>query len=62
MSQLLRPFVGLATHGATPQRDLEFAGIDDGQQELDGELVDDADSQSAHSDERTSSLSSRATP
>ncbi|KAJ7448250.1 hypothetical protein B0H11DRAFT_2081068 [Mycena galericulata] len=33
------------------ERDLEFAGIDDGQQELD-ELEDDDDSQSGHSDER----------
>ncbi|KAJ7507014.1 hypothetical protein B0H11DRAFT_188681 [Mycena galericulata] len=35
------------------ERDLEFAGIDDGQQELD-ELEDDDDSQSGHSDEPTS--------
>ncbi|KAJ7178198.1 hypothetical protein C8R46DRAFT_1188250 [Mycena filopes] len=36
------------------ERDLEFAGIDDGQQELDEELGDDADdSGSAHSDEPT---------
>ncbi|KAF7343257.1 hypothetical protein MVEN_01757500 [Mycena venus] len=33
------------------ERDLEFAGIDDGQQELDDELEDDDDSQSHHSDE-----------
>ncbi|KAK7042603.1 hypothetical protein R3P38DRAFT_3309841 [Favolaschia claudopus] len=36
------------------ERDLEFAGIDDGQAELDEELVDDDDSQSAHSDDPTS--------
>ncbi|KAJ7023465.1 hypothetical protein C8F04DRAFT_1134435 [Mycena alexandri] len=40
------------------ERDLEFAGIDDGQQELDEELGDDDDSQSAHSDELTSSKKS----
>ncbi|KAJ7742591.1 hypothetical protein B0H16DRAFT_1563077 [Mycena metata] len=36
------------------ERDLEFAGIDDGQHELDEELGDDDDSQSAHSDDLTS--------
>ncbi|KAJ7802531.1 hypothetical protein B0H14DRAFT_2732641 [Mycena olivaceomarginata] len=37
------------------ERDLEFAGIDDGQQELDEEIVDDNDdSLSSHSDETTS--------
>ncbi|KAJ6552241.1 hypothetical protein DFH09DRAFT_1366350 [Mycena vulgaris] len=35
------------------ERDLEFAGIGDGQQELE-ELEDDDDSHSAHSDEPTS--------
>ncbi|KAJ7243585.1 hypothetical protein B0H12DRAFT_1130473 [Mycena haematopus] len=36
------------------ERDLEFAGIDDGQQELDEELGDDEDSLSGHSDEPAS--------
>ncbi|KAJ7914413.1 hypothetical protein B0H13DRAFT_2659205 [Mycena leptocephala] len=37
------------------ERDLEFAGIDDGQQELDEvQLEDDDDSQSGHSDEPAS--------
>ncbi|KAJ7118417.1 hypothetical protein C8R43DRAFT_1153411 [Mycena crocata] len=39
------------------ERDLEFAGIDDGQQELDELEDNDDDSASAHSDERTSLLS-----
>jgi hypothetical protein len=44
---------GAVAHHA-PQRDLEFAGIDDGQQELDEEIVDDNDdSLSSHSDEGT---------
>ncbi|KAJ7672390.1 hypothetical protein DFH06DRAFT_1293173 [Mycena polygramma] len=33
------------------ERDLEFAGIDDGQHELEEELGDDDDSHSSHSDE-----------
>ncbi|KAF7366906.1 hypothetical protein MSAN_00949300 [Mycena sanguinolenta] len=44
------------------ERDLEFAGIDDGQQELANDedlLQDDDDSQSADSDERTSPPPSR---
>ncbi|KAJ6588107.1 hypothetical protein B0H19DRAFT_1098022 [Mycena capillaripes] len=44
------------------ERDLEFAGIDDGQQELDEELEDDADSQSAHSDEPASYKKASSSP
>ncbi|KAJ7337658.1 hypothetical protein DFH08DRAFT_1082812 [Mycena albidolilacea] len=44
------------------ERDLEFAGIDDGQQELDEATVDDNDdSLSSHSDEATSYKKAGAT-
>lgn len=43
---------GAVAHRA-PQRDLEFAGIDDGQQELDEIVDDNDDSLSSHSDEST---------
>ncbi|KAJ7450815.1 hypothetical protein FB451DRAFT_1285216 [Mycena latifolia] len=46
------------------ERDLEFAGIDDGQQELDEQLDDDSenDSHSAHSDEVTAPYKKPSSP